>query len=681
MSQMSKVGVIGAGAMGSGIVQKVAQEGFDVIMIDTKKEFVDRGLSNIRSTLAAGIKRKILSSQKAEETLSHISGTTDFSRVADADIIVEAVFEDKGVTTEVFKKLDAICQENTIFATNTSSFYVREFAAQTLRPDRFIGLHYFFHPAKNRLLEIIPHEGTSADTLEKALLFAKLHGKTPIKVADTPGFAVNRFFVPYLNESARMLEEGLANAATIEAGAKAAFKIGMGPFELMNASNGTAIAVHSADTLGRELGPFYATAPLLREMMEKKADWDLSEPVDESKLPAIIDRYLGVCLGVAATLVEEGGATKEDTDRGAKIGLAWAEGPFEIMNRIGIEKAHGLVSAIAEKYLDFKVPALLNQQLAQGTPFTFNLVDLEIKNDIAFVTINRPEALNALNEAVFGQLEEKFTEAESNPSVKGIVFQGAGKAFVAGADIKYFVDNIRSDNIAATDAFTRRGHELLLRIENCSKPTIAYLDGLSLGGGSELALACQKIIATEAGSMGFPETAIGIFPGLGGMLRSARHMGTALAKYYVFTGSFISAQDALDLGMASKIIMPDAFEAEVRALINEDPKEKYQQRDLPEKYRSLAAAFSRENVENLLSGKTLVGVPDELASKLVNTIGRKAPIALRMANEIMDEQEKVSIKEAIEIELSRLTDIFSTADALEGLSSTLEKRRPTFKGA
>ena len=134
-------------------------------------------------------------------------------QVADADLVIEAVFEDKAIKTEVFKKLDGICEPKTILATNTSSYYVKDFTDAISRPDRFVGYHYFFHPAKNRLLEIIPHDGTSADTMEKSLLAAKLHGKTAIVVKDAPGFAVNRFFVPFLNEAVRLLEEGVRHGA------------------------------------------------------------------------------------------------------------------------------------------------------------------------------------------------------------------------------------------------------------------------------------------------------------------------------------------------------------------------------------------------------------------------------------------------------------------------------------
>jgi enoyl-CoA hydratase/3-hydroxyacyl-CoA dehydrogenase len=679
MSQINKIGVIGAGNMGSGIAQKMAQEGLNVVMVDIKDEFVQRGLDTIKGLLQEGVERKIFKPEQVEATLGRITGTTDFTALADADLVVEAVFEDKKVKADLFQNLDQICADKTILATNTSSFFVREFAEKTSRPDRFIGLHYFFHPAKNRLLEVIPHEDTSNDTLEKSLLVAKLHGKTSIVVKDAPGFAVNRFFVPFLNEAARMLEEGMANIPTIEAAARQAFKIGMGPFELMNVT-GIPIAVHASTTLGNELGPFYATADSLRAQMEKNELWDLEGDVDESRIEAVMERFYGVCLGVAAALVDEGVASIEDTDRGAKIGLRWIMGPFEIMNKIGVDRTYAAVEAITQKYPDFKMPAILAKQNELGRPFDFKFVDLDIKGEIATITLNRPEAMNALNETVVAQLGERFAEAENDPDVKAIVFQGAGKAFVAGADIKYFIDKIKSDQISDIVQFTRGGHELFLKIENSAKLTIALLDGLALGGGSELALTCQAIVATPAGSMGFTETGIGIFPGLGGMLRTARMVGPDLAKYYMFTGATITAQDAHELGIVTKLVAPSDVESAIQELIAEGKPDKYRQREIPAKFKPYAVACNRENVARIFAGETPQGVPEDLAARITKFIGFKAPIALKISNEIIDQQVDKSMEEGVEIELGRLNDIFSTADALEGLSS-VGRRRPEFKGA
>ena len=140
--------------------------------------------------------------------------------------------------------------------------------------------------------------------------------------------------------------------------------------------------------------------------MEKKEDWNLQGDVDESRIAAVVDRFYGVCLGVAAALVDEGVASIEDTDRGAKIGLRWVCGPFEIINKIGIDKTYAAVEAITRKYTDFKMPQILVRQKELGAPFNFRFVDLEIKDHIATITLNRPEAMNALNEAVVAQLVE-----------------------------------------------------------------------------------------------------------------------------------------------------------------------------------------------------------------------------------------------------------------------------------
>ncbi len=678
MTQLNKIGVIGAGNMGSGIAQKLAQEGLNVVMIDIKDEFVARGLSTIKNLLQEAVERKIFKPDQVDQILSRIEGTTDFNAVADADVVIEAVFEDKAVKSDLFQKLDAICENKTILATNTSSFYVREFAQQTKRPDRFVGLHYFYHPAKNRLLEVIPHDGTSTDTIEKSMLISKLHSKTAILVKDAPGFAVNRFFVPFLNEAARMLEENLANIPTIEEASKRAFSIGMGAFQLMNVT-GIPIALHAATTLGNELGAFYAPAKILESQVDKAENWDLTGDVDETKMDTIIDRFWGVCLGVAAALVDEGVASIEDTDRGAKIGLRWIRGPFEIMNKIGIERTYTVVEAMTQRYPDFKMPAILNKQKELAQPFTFQFVDLAVKGDIAYITLNRPEAMNALNEEVFAQLADQFERAEKNQAVKAIVFQGAGKAFVAGADIRYFVQKIKSGQIPDIVAFTRRGHELLQRIENSDKLTIALLDGLSLGGGSELALACQAIIATPAGSLAFPETGIGIYPGLGGMLRCALQVGPELAKYYVFTGAPISATDALDLGIAVNVVAPSAVSAAIDELVAAGKPDKYRPRTIPDRFQAYVSIGSPENVANLIKGQALEGVDAGLAGKISKIVGYKAPLAIQMSNEIIDQQIGKSIPDAAEIELERLSDIFATADALEGLSS-LGRRRPEYKG-
>ncbi|MBI4834150.1 MAG: enoyl-CoA hydratase/isomerase family protein [Planctomycetes bacterium] len=680
MAQFKKIGVVGAGTMGSGIVQKIAQENIPVVMVDVKQEFVDKGLGNIKTLLDEGIQRKLFSTEKVRKILSNIKGTTDINELKDADIIIEAVFEDEKVKKDLFQTLDKICAKETILASNTSSYKIADLATATKRPDRFVGLHYFYHPAKNRLLEIIPGPATAQGTVEIAEAFSNITGKSAITVKDSPGFAVNRFFVPWLNEAVRVYEEGVANIPTIEEAAKRAFKIGMGPFLLMNVT-GIPIAYHSTETLGKALGKFYATAGKLKEQFEKGVKWDLTGSVDESKIEAVKDQLLGAVFLAAGQIVQEQVASVEDTDRGAKIGLRWALGPFELMNKIGLKKADEILTKTVQKY-GVTVPKVVDGQFKSGKPWFFRLVDLSAKDNVATITINRPEAMNALNEEVVRQLDEAFTKAEANERIKIIILEGKGKAFVAGADIGFFVKKIKDKKIGDIVDFTKKGQDLLLRIDKSPKTIVAKIDGLALGGGAELALACDIIIMTERANMGFPETGIGIYPGLAGTQRLPRLVGKALAKYLIFTGEIINAKQAQEMGMGEYVSVAE-LDKRVKELISQpNPKSKYLQQTIiatPE-VDKLRSIFSDARIKDVLSNKLLTS-PDQLEAKVAKKVSFKAPVAIKLANQIIDDGFKVNIEEGIKIELNHLTEIFSTADAYEGLSSILERRRPNYKGA
>ena len=677
--KVQKVGIIGAGNMGCGIAQKVAQEGINVVIVDIEDRFVQNGLENIKKTLSQAVERKIFSQEQTEDTLNHIKGTTNMGEVKDADIVIEAVFEDMDVKKDLFKKLDEICKDKTILASNTSSYSITELASSINRPDKFLGIHFFYHPAKNRLLEIIPSKDTSNDTILLADVFSQMIGKTAIHVIDAPGFAVNRFFVPWLNEATRILEEDITNIPTIDETAKKVFKIPMGPFELMNVT-GPPIAYHSCLGLGDKLGEFYLPSNCLKEQIDKGELWDLNGCVDELKAKAVEERLLGAIFTVACTLLEENIARLEDIDRGAKIGLRWRKGPFEIMNRYGIESSYEIVEKFVGNYPELRMPSNLKQQYTKKKKWSFNYVDLEIKNSIAKILINRPEALNAINETVIQQLDEKFTTSNNDPNVEAIVIEGAGKAFIAGADIGYFIKKIKENKIQDICQFTRNGHNVLNKIDDSEKIVIAKLDGLALGGGAEIALAADTIIATDKGSIGFPETGIGIYPGLGGTQRTTQYIGKELAKYLIFTGKILDAKTAEVFGLIEYIVPPDEIDYKISELVNSGKilkKSMKKELELPEKFQKIKNYFSDANIKSVLTGE---GDLNELGQRISKTISYKAPLAIELANKIIDEGSQVNLNDGLEIELSHLAEIFSTQDALEGLNSVVMRKRPEFKG-
>lgn len=676
---MNKIGIIGAGNMGSGIAQKTAQEGFSVVMVDIKPEFVENGFNIIKETLQEAVERKIMKPEEVNEILGHIHGTTDLADVKDCDLIIEAVFEDMAVKKDLFKRLDEICEPKTILATNTSSFSVDELAQSISRPDRFAGLHFFYHPAKNRLLEIIPGRRTSQETVAACKQYSELTGKTYILVKDAAGFAVNRFFVPWLNEATRILEEDIANIATIEKAGKDSLEIGMGPFELMNVT-GVPLAFHAATSLADKYGAFYTPSDKLKQQADSGELWSLEGDVEEGKLQPVADRLLAVVFYVASSLVQESISDVADTDLGAKVGLRWRRGPFEIMNRVGIDRAYNVVEKLLNAWPSIQIPENLARQKEKGEPWEIRYVKYAKDGDVGRVTISRPDAMNALNDEVVKQLDKAFAQAEADPDTKTIILQTAGKAFVAGADIRFFVDCIKENRLDDNYAFTSFGQEVLNRIDDSKKLVIAKMDGLALGGGFELALSTDVIVATPKAVMGYPETGIGIYPGLGGTQRTSRFIGKELAKYLIFTGRLISAKEALAIGLVDYLFEPDEIDSKILSLAKEGkmvPNKGKATEELPPDWQKLKDLFSDKNIATWLSSQFLDN-DDPLVAKTAEMIASKAPIALKLANQIVDTGYDKPLKEGIKEELVHLHEIFSTKDALIGLTSIGKK--PKFEG-
>ena len=691
MQPIQRVAIVGAGNMGSGIAQKTAQEEFDVQMVDREQQWVDRGQSIISNFLSEAVERRIFSSAQVEAIEGRITGVVGVENTAvNTDLVIEAVFEDFDIKTAVFKTLDKACGPDTILASNTSSLSVNALAEATGRPDRFVGLHFFFHPAKNRLVEVIPAHASSPETVEKVVQYCKMLGKVVIVCADRPGFVVNRFFVPWLNEACLLLEEGVGTAAQIDAVARKAFRIGLGPFGLMNLT-GPPIALHSTDYLSEQLKtPRYNGAQNLRDLIDANEQWSLDgdESYSDDQFTAISERLYGVVFGVAAQIVDEGVCSMEDVDRGAKVGLRWARGPFELMNKVGVEASSRMAQAYADLSAEsdpsraWNVPQFFVEQ--GNTNWTFSYIDTSIEDGVATVTINRPEAMNALNETVVSQLGKALDAVNANDSVHTIVLDGAGKAFVAGADVKFFVDKIRADAISDIVEFTANGHVVLDKLESSSKTTIALTTGLALGGGLELALSCDYRVGTRRTQFRFPETSIGIYPGLGGSQRPARICGIPAARWAVLAGNFMDASTAADLGLLTHLVDVSGVSACVAELVkNGKPTNKYPgQPAQPESAVAVFASsfFSDENMPDLMFGNCPGGFDsqDRNVSRQLKSLSRTAPIALSMASALIDESANTSLSEGLQLELDRLTEIFSTSDSLEGLSALIEGRKPTY---
>jgi len=238
--EIKKVGVVGCGLMGHGIVQVAAQAGFEVVAVESAQEYLDKGLARIEKSLAKmaskSVERKKATAEEAEATRTaawgRITGTTNKADLADCDIVCEAIIEDIDIKKALFAELGAICKPEAILASNTSSFKVTEMAEASGRPERFVGLHFFNPVQLMRLVEVVRTDATDADVFETARGFGKAVGKAPVACKDTPGFVVNRLLVPYMSQALLMLERGDASKEDIDVAMQFGCGYPMGPLTL-----------------------------------------------------------------------------------------------------------------------------------------------------------------------------------------------------------------------------------------------------------------------------------------------------------------------------------------------------------------------------------------------------------------------------------------------------------------
>jgi 3-hydroxybutyryl-CoA dehydrogenase len=262
---VKRVAVLGAGTMGNGIAHVFARAGYQVILRDVEKRFLDRALDTIGKNLDREIKKGKITEADRSEALARIQPVTDTMAVRSADFVVEAVSEQRELKIRVLKEVDALLAPSVILASNTSSISITELAAHTSRPDRFIGMHFMNPVPVMALVEVIRGLATSDATFEKTMSLAEKLGKTPVRVNDAPGFVSNRVLMPMINEAAFAVMEGVATPEAIDQVMKLGMNHPMGPLELADLI-GLDVCVEILDVLQTGLGdPKYRACPLLRK--------------------------------------------------------------------------------------------------------------------------------------------------------------------------------------------------------------------------------------------------------------------------------------------------------------------------------------------------------------------------------------------------------------------------------
>jgi 3-hydroxybutyryl-CoA dehydrogenase len=266
--EIKKVGVIGMGTMGSQIGIVCARGGFQTTLVDLSKELVDKGLNSIQSFLNSQVKKGKMKVEEMDEVLSLIRTTTDLSQaLSEAEVVIEAVFEDLDVKKELFKKMDGICPKEAILGSNTSTLSITEMGAVTARAGKCIGIHFLIPAALTSLVEVVRGPETSDDTHKKVIDLLRQCGKETVTVLDSPGFVINRLYLPMVNEAFYVLGSSLANAEEIDRCCVRGLNFPLGPLAAADAF-GLDILLNCMKTFHKEMGEKYRPAPLLIELVE-----------------------------------------------------------------------------------------------------------------------------------------------------------------------------------------------------------------------------------------------------------------------------------------------------------------------------------------------------------------------------------------------------------------------------
>jgi enoyl-CoA hydratase/3-hydroxyacyl-CoA dehydrogenase len=675
MSFVFKAAVVGAGTMGGQIAQTIAAAGMDVVLKDVKQELVDHGIAEATKVterqVGKLVKKGKLDEEAAKaqvaEVIGRIHGTLSYDGFGDVDFVIEAVPEKLEIKQAVFAELDAVTPGHAILASNTSGLMISDIAAATVRPDKVVGTHYFFPAAVMPLLEIVEGADTSPDTIATAYAFAQATKKQPIVVGEVPGFVVNRILAAGMSEIFRAQHEQGLSIRAIDDGLKGK-TLPMGPFTLMN-SLGLDPSQHLQEQMVDEYdegdtsgAARFFVHPRQAELVAEgnlglktgdgfyKEDGSSNVPGDaEPDVDAIANLAHLAQVREAVLLIEEGVTSHRDVDLGmaAGTGLNPARGimpPLLKADVDGLDVILERFEAAAESEGErFEPPTILRRLVAQGrlgakTGQGFyaypqydetqvaETIKLETREGgVVIAWLDNPP-VNSIAPKVIADLQTVWDHLEADGTTRAVVIASASPmsgVFSAGADIKAFTtmdaEGGRTLLDDAHNAFRRMGHSSIV--------TIAAVNALAFGGGSELALAADIRIAAHSAVFGQPEVKLGLIPGFGGTQRLRRLVGQAKALEMNLVGDPILADEAYAHGLVNAVV--DDHE--------------------------------------------LLDVSLNWARRLAG----QAPLAVQKIKQVSDVAD---LTDGIQAEKDGFAEIFATDDATEGVAAFIGKREARWTG-
>ena len=647
------VGVIGAGSIGPDIAYylKSALPGLKLTLIDIRQEAIDAALERLKGYAEKAVARGKMKADEARTALDGLGGSTDYATLADCDWVLEAATEDLALKRRIFADVESRVAADAVITSNTSSLPAARIFAGLKHPERATVTHFFAPAWRNPAVEVI-----AWDRADPALVAWLRHlfaatGKLPLTTTDAPCFMLDRVFDNWCNDAALLL--GDATAAEIDS--VAGEFVHAGPFFVLNLAHGNPIITETNTLQAEEEGAHYKPAAIFRSVDR----WLTVSPgksvaVDPAVAAGVRDRMLGVLLSQTVDILDReiGGAA--DLDLGCRIALGFKRGPLEIMRDAGDAECERILQRFARERPGMP---MARRALAAYQPQERHVLVDDI-DGVKVITLRRPEALNALHDEMTDEILGVMRRHENDASVAGFVIVGYGtKAFCAGGDIGRFPTVLGDADGAAQ--YARDCARLLVHLDRATKPVVAALTGLTLGGGFELAMRCHALVAQKHATMQLPEITLGILPALGAMVVPYRRWPKAAELFHAMLARAerVTATQAHELGIVDELA--ESFDALIAKAVARVHALTGRMRPIPD--GRIAVPAWPAGPARSVDGKTLSG-------EMIALIGRA----------VQEAAAAPTLAEALEVGYRRFGDSACTAAAREGIVAFVERRTPDF---
>jgi enoyl-CoA hydratase / 3-hydroxyacyl-CoA dehydrogenase len=649
----SQAAVIGAGTIGPdiGYYLKSALPGINLFLVDVIEEPLKKAENRLNGYAVKSMERGMMKEEQAKKILENITYTTDYERITNCDLVIEAATENIPVKQKIFAKLESVVGPETIITSNTSSIPASRIFSDMNRPGRATVTHFFAPAWRSLAVEVIAWEKVDPKVLDYLMWMFASTGKTPVITDDVICFMVNRVWDNWTNEAAILLDT--ATAAEIDHVAEEF--VPAGPFFVMNMTHGNPLTYETNTLQMGEEGVCYKP-PLIWLSVDV---WNTKKPgapmeISDVTRSTVRDRLMGTVFSQSFDIIDRGVGTREDLNFETQTALAFHKGPMDYMRDFG-----DLEVARIMKRLEADRPGFPTAKKPYAEYQRFNRHLLVDNTDgIKIITMRRPQALNAVNGQMRDELIAALKKFGDDPETKGFILTGYGTtAFSAGIDIGRFPEVL--GNRAKAVQYIQERAKLQGVIDNMEKPVVAAVNGIATGGGLELAIRCHSIVATKNASFQFPEITLGISP-IGGAIVPYRKWPKGAKQFHemLCLAKPINAKEAADIGMVDK---------------------------LTDSYYEMIGEAQREvkrlqgKVTRISDGKVHippVEVPEQpmVGKQLLS----KEAVSI-LARIIEQGAATEGFSDALEVDYQGLGEMACTDAAREGINAFLQKRRPEYK--